>query len=230
MNYFQTLPKELNYIIFTYSDYSSLYELSKELELYVNYGELLRVRYPKNYTHLIKYIKINTLEYYYSNLESFEFEDNLVEYKHRIRHISESDLNEHLVFELVSRIYLETQYDGILSQIFDQFPQDEYKYTVLLESMSELEEYDNELTKLILKTGDISQIDLKYLNKVIGDIGNSEIYILILAIKYYLTKQDLSHFIYEDPIKYYRDVVIDNPSFNYISKVIKAIDIYFDHF
>jgi len=205
MNYFQTLPEELTSIIFTYSVYHDINKLSKEFKLYIDYGELLRVRYPKNYVHLIKYVYDINPEYYYKILELNNFQDNLDEYAGIMYNIKELDNLRHHVHKLMAKIYLEIKYPE-LKHIFDKFPQDEHKYPFLLDAMDELEGNDDILSNLIFTNGDISKVNLEDLKTFIID--------------HY---ENLSHFYYNDRNKYYRDDIVDDSYFNYITKVIDDI-------
>jgi len=247
MSYFQTLPNELNYIIFTYSDFHELYELSKELELYVDYGSLLRVKYPKNYNYLRKYVQLDGM-YYYRYLELYGFNDNLEDYNSNIiRRIPAHNRHHQDVYELIAKVYFDVKYpkkdfelkssksvrtesEPILKNIFDQFPQDNYKYTVLLEAISQLDPRRNdELTKLIFEPMNLHDINFDNIQSLLDNqyYEFSEIYVLLLAIKYKFTLDEFENINYNDDIfsrDFSRDAVLDNIYINYTTKVINKLN------
>jgi len=226
MNYFQTLPKDLNYIIFTYSDIISLYDLSKELELYIDYEELLRVKYPKNYSNLKRYVKLTDIESTYRYLELYRFNDDLDEYSKRMLKVVPHGKSGEDVYELISRIYLDVKYPE-LRHVFNQFPHDEHKYTILHEAMSELEKHDDELTQLIFHQGKKSDINLERLSNLIyNEHEHENIYYLILAIKYNLTPDDFGDISFADTSRenFSRDDFLDISYINYETKVIQKLN------
>jgi len=157
----------------------------------------------------------------------YGFDDSLRNFIDDFYYLKTLDTNnkhQHDVLELMNRIYVEKTFGSFsdLISIFNKFPKDQYKYTVISIAMIQLEDHDLDYLSQIILDSEVT-LDFKKLFDIFeDDIRFVEIYLLFIVIKFNLNKVNLIiiYLGYLYDLTYRREYVLDNYEFNYISKVI----------
>jgi len=138
MNYLTEIPRDTLYLIFSYLNFEEIKFLVDNLQVYINHGIILAMKYPVSYNELHPYIYRDAY-YFHKLLDLVEYQDDP---KKTIIHFTrvESKVNEHEIINILAEIVLKNEYSSLINY-FKRLPEFELKYMEIYNAMMELEQY-----------------------------------------------------------------------------------------
>lgn len=216
--YFDFIPTELVIVIINSSDdYTSIRNLVKFLRIYIDYEQLISLKYPVLYSHIKKVSTSMNIEsryeynVLYKDLLTDGYDDNLDGY---IRLVSMAEIDhETITADFLSMIWLYVNFTNEFKYI-RQFPRDELMYYYIQSDLYEIRsDIPSEKYFLELLIGTNKEIDTQNFIEYFDDIEIGWAFMLIIVIKYKIEEHELKDFVKDEAMRFSStDNLIFSPS------------------
>jgi hypothetical protein len=187
MHIFENIPEELVYLIYQYLHIHEIAQISKIFKLYVDYQKVFIIKYPKTYPKLKEYIHDDY--HYLVELDKINFKDSFLAILGRSQNGSTREKSK--ILELLYKIKLKDEYPQLFP-ILEKLPEDKFKYEFIHDTVSELNDYDDDtsyLKRIILYNFE-GELDYDKISSEFNENSYLDkydyIYIFIIIHKFYI--------------------------------------------
>jgi len=136
MDYLSEIPRDTLYVVFSYLNFEEIKYLTEYLQIYINHGRILSLKFTETYQELYPYIS-KDLYFFHKLFDLVEYQDDP---KNTIERFYNQEPQAHMYepLNIISLIYLKKEYSTLVGY-FTQFPIFPLRYFEIAEAMMEFE-------------------------------------------------------------------------------------------